>query len=340
MVALNMRRAGNLLALSLALTVPTAALSGTSAHAKRGRTPAIAALTKDGKPNVQSAACIAVDAETGEVVFAKSPNAVRAIASTGKVFVAMVARKFKLDLDAITEITKEDAEFARGGSRTRLLVGHKFRNQDLLRAMLISSDNRACTALGRAVGLTPTKLVKEVNVLAKELGLKKTKFSDPTGLNGNHSTANEMAKALAAAMKDPLLAEIMGTRDTVVRSVAKRPTAIAYRNTNRPLHSDRYQVLGGKTGFTNEAGYCLLIQAEIAGRKLNMSFMGAKEELTRFGDFGRVASWIETQASSQPAAKAGASTSAEAGASSGAKDPATVSSGTTTAASSAAKRAD
>lgn len=271
-------------------------------HAKRRRTPPIPALTKDGMPNVRSAAAIALDAKTGEIVYAKNADAVRSIASTSKIFVAMVVRRRDLDLHALTEITNEDAQYAKGGSRTRLLVGHKFRNQDLLRAMLIASDNRACTALGRATGLTPKALIKELNLLAKELGLKNTKFTDPSGLNGNTSTAREMSKALVEAMRDPFLAEIMATKDTTVRSVAKRPHTIHYRNTNRSLHSGRYEVLGGKTGFTDAAGYCLLIDVKVKGRRLRMSFLGAKEKLTRFGDFGRVASWLRSK-SAAPEAK-------------------------------------
>ena len=103
-----------------------------------------------------------------------------------------------------------------------------------------------------------------------------------------------MAKALAEAMKDPFLAELMGTRDTTIRSVASRPVAIPYRNTNRSLHSGRHEVLGGKTGFTYPAGYCLLIAAKFEGRPVDMAFLGAGEKLTRFGDFGRVATWMES----------------------------------------------
>ena len=271
------------------------------AHAKRSRTPPIPALTKEGRPNVRSAAAVAWDAESGEIVYSKNADQVRSIASTTKIFVAMVVRRHDLDLNELTEITKEDASYAKGGSRTRLVVGHKFRNQDLLRAMLISSDNRACTAVARAAGLTPKKLIKELNALAKDLGLKKTKFTDPSGLNGNTSTAREMSKALVVAMSDPFLAEIMSTKDTTVRSVAKRPHVIHYRNTNRSLHSGRYEVFGGKTGFTTAAGYCLLIDAKVDGRRLHMSFLGAKEKLTRFGDFGRVAGWLKSKSKTAPA---------------------------------------
>ncbi len=272
-----------------------ATLMGSPQHTEARRGTSIAALTKDGRPNVQSAAAIAIDAKTGELLYAKNPDKVRAIASTGKIFVAMVARRKGIDLNALTKISNVDAKFAKGGSRTRLVVGHKFRNQDLLRAMLIASDNRAPTAIGRAVGLSPNQLVKELNLLAKDLGLKKTKFTDPSGLNGNTSTAREMARALGVAMEDPFLAEIMGTKDTTIRSVARKPHAIPYRNTNRSLHTGRHDVLGGKTGFTNPAGYCLLIAARLGDRSVHMAFLGASEKLTRFGDFGRVASWMQSK---------------------------------------------
>ncbi len=283
-----MERGAILITLGVCLVLTTVA----PAQAKPSSTPPIAQLTKDGMPNVRSAAAVAWDAESGEIVFSKNADEVRSIASTTKIFVAMLVRRLDMDLNELTEITNEDAKYAKGGSRTRLVVGHKFRNQDLLRAMLISSDNRACTALGRAVGLSPKKLIRKLNAMAKNLGLKKTTFTDPSGLNGNTSTAREMSKALSVAMKDPLLAEIMSTKDTTIRSVAARSHVIHYRNTNRSLHSGRYDVLGGKTGFTTAAGYCLLIGANVGGRKLHMSFLGAKEKLTRFGDFGRVAGWL------------------------------------------------
>ncbi len=276
-----------LLGCGVLLTSPTTSL------ARRGK--AVPALTEDGRPNVQAEAAVAIDAETGKLLYAKNADTVRSIASTGKIFVAMVAMRKGIDLNALTEIREVDAKFARGGSRTRLVVGHKFRNQDLLRAMLIASDNRAPTAIGRAVGLSPSELIKELNALAKDLGLKKTRFTDPSGLNGNTSTAREMATALKAAFSDPFLAKLMGTTDVTVRSIAKKPHAIPYRNTNRSLHTQRYEVLGGKTGFTNPAGYCLLIAAKFHDRPVHMAILGASEKLTRFGDFGRVAKWLEAR---------------------------------------------
>lgn len=270
-------------ALALALVLDT---SGAQAGA------GIAPLTAEGLPNVQARAALIMDASTGGELYAKDADAVGAIASTGKIFVAMVVRRRGIDLDGATEVTRVDRDYARGGARTRLEVGYTYRNRDLLHAMLVASDNRAPTALGRAVGLAPEALIAAMNALAAELGLLRTRFTDPSGLNGNVSTAREMALAFQVALADPVLAEILGTREVAVRPVRGRGT-VHYRNTNRALHTGRYQVLGGKTGFTNEAGYCLLIAARVAGRELLMVFLGEAHKLTRYGDFERVAGWVK-----------------------------------------------
>lgn len=278
----------------ISLLLAMAAATATGSTTARARTARIAPLTTDGLPNVQAAAAVVMDAATGAEVYGKNSQEVTGIASTTKIFVAMVVRRKNIDLDGVTEITKADRDFARGGARTRLEVRHSFKNLDLLKAMLVASDNRSPTALGRAVGLDADGLVAAMNELARELGLAHTKFTDPTGLRGNVSTAREMAIAFKAALEDPLLAEIMGTQEVKVRSIHSRPLSIYYRNTNDALYSKRYQVTAGKTGFTDGAGYCLLIAAEIAGRKIIMVFLGEKEKLTRYGDFRRVADWLSS----------------------------------------------
>src|SRR5215467_1449088 len=107
----------------------------------------------DDLPEIKSHSAIVIDAKSGAEIFGKDADDVRPIASTTKIFVALAVRKHDLDLDGWTEITKEDAEHAKGGVRTRLDIGQVFRNKDLLRAMLVASDNRSPTALGRAAGL-------------------------------------------------------------------------------------------------------------------------------------------------------------------------------------------
>lgn len=248
----------------------------------------------DDLPDVKSKTAVVIDAETGVEIFGKDADEIRPIASTTKIFVAMAVRKKGLDLDGWTEITRADVNFAKGGARTRLDIRRVFRNKDLLRAMLMASDNRAPSALGRAAGMTPDGLVAAMNEVAKDLHLKRTKFTDPTGLRGNVSTAREMAIALRAALADDVLRAIMGTPHYVIEG--KWNVKVAYGSTNQPLVVKKYDVIGGKTGYTTAAGYCFVTGARFHGREVIMTFLGAREKMTRFGDFNRVASWLEAGA--------------------------------------------
>src|SRR5215831_19181224 len=242
-------------------------------------------------PSIHSRSAVVLDAATGEEIFSKDADEIRPIASTTKIFVAMAVRK-QLDLDGWTEISRVDARFASGGARTRLDIGQKFRNKDLLRAMLIASDNRAPTALGRAAGMSPDDLVAAMNAVAKQLHLKHTKFTDPTGLRGNVSTAREMAIALRAALGDDVLRAIM--RQDSAEVVSKDHYAkIHYGSTNAPLVVGKWDVIGGKTGYTHAAGYCFVTGARFEAREVVMAFLGASGKLTRFADFNRVATWLD-----------------------------------------------
>lgn len=242
-------------------------------------------------PDIQSRSAVVIDAATGDEIFSKDADEIRPIASTTKIFVALAVRK-KLDLDGWTEITKSDARYAAGGARTRLDIGQKFRNKDLLRAMLISSDNRAPTALGRAAGMSPDELVDAMNALARRLQLKRTKFTDPNGLRGNTSTAREMARALRVALDDEVLSSIM-RQDTADVVSKDRYLKIHYVSTNQPLVIGKWDITGGKTGYTKPAGYCFITGAKIENREVVMAFLGADGKLTRFDDFNRVARWLD-----------------------------------------------
>src|SRR5690606_33029431 len=93
--------------------------------------------------------------------------------------------------------------------------------------------------------------------------------------------------------RDPLLAEIARTRQVTIDAVtAPRPKRITYGNTNRLLHSDRNKILAGKTGYTDEARYCLVVASEVDGRPVCTVILGAYGELTRYGDYARLTSWL------------------------------------------------
>jgi D-alanyl-D-alanine endopeptidase (penicillin-binding protein 7) len=276
---------------TFAVALPRDAHARGHARAHERATPA---LTRDGLPNVKADSAIIVDLDTGEELFAKNADAVRPIASVGKLFLALAVRAKGLPLEGTTTIVADDKEFASGGARSRLPVGRTFNNHDLLRAMLIASDNRACTAVGRGAGLDPKGLVAAMNDVARGLGLHHTSFTDPTGLRGNVSTARELTTVLKAALADPVVADVLATPEAVVRSVdAKSPVSVEYRSTDVALRTEkRFPVLGGKTGYTDDAKYCLAIAARPGGRRVGMVFLGEEGKLTRFADFNRAAAWL------------------------------------------------
>jgi len=273
-------------------------------HARRTGAPAVAVALvlaaaapagAEPAPALASPSAVVLDAATGGELYARRADDARPIASLTKLFVAIALRRRHLDLDRWTEIDFDDARASAGGAHTLLLEGQAFRNRDLLYAMLLSSDNRVPSALARSVGLSSDELVAALGHLAEGLGLSHTRFDDATGIRGNTSTARELALALREALSDRLLARIMTTRRARVVSRSETITA-SYTSTVRPLWQDRYKILGGKTGHTDGAGYCLVISAEIAGRRVVIALLGARTSDARFDDFARLAAWIERDA--------------------------------------------
>jgi D-alanyl-D-alanine endopeptidase (penicillin-binding protein 7) len=244
-------------------------------------------------PKLDSPFAIVIDAATGAELYARNADEVRPIASMTKIFVAMALRKQRLELDKWTEITHADAVAATGGAPTRLALGQVFQNRDLLAAMLMVSDNRVPSALARSVGLSQSELLAKMRTVAKDLGLTHTKFDDATGILGNESTAREMALALRQTLRDPVMRRYMTTR--YARVISQSEDIVAdYKSTVSPLWDKRYRIRGGKTGWTEEAGYCLIISAEIGERTVVMAFLGAKHKDARYGDFAKVAEWLDS----------------------------------------------
>jgi serine-type D-Ala-D-Ala endopeptidase (penicillin-binding protein 7) len=248
------------------------------------------AATRSGLPNVQAQAALVVD-EGGRAVFAKNADKERPIASISKLAATLVVAEKGVELEGLSTINKSDVEVAKGGARSRLYEGLTLSNRDLLHSALMGSDNRAIPALGRAVKLTPAQLTTAMNAKARALGLKSTRFHEPTGLStGNVSTPREIITMLRAVMANQILAPITRRAEYDAHPVGKPP--IHYNNTNHPAARGNVQVLGGKTGYNDEARYCLVVATKIDGRNYYMAFLGDDGKMTRFGDVARVADWI------------------------------------------------
>lgn len=279
------------------------------------RSRAVPVYTRGGLPNIQAHAALILDVSAGGVpLYQKNPDEVRPIASISKLMAMLVVMERKPDLDARTTITAADARLTARGAKSRLLVGMTLTNRDLLHAALMASDNRAVLALGRAVGLAPDAFAAEMTARARALGLKKTTFGDPTGLDyRNVSTPREVIAMLQAALKQPLIAEISRTTHYVARSFTRPQGSVDYSNTDLLLRGSKHHILGGKTGYNDRAGYCFVVAARMQGkpgeaaamasgkpREVAMVFLGEEGKLTRFADFGRAAQWLVERA---PAAR-------------------------------------
>jgi D-alanyl-D-alanine endopeptidase (penicillin-binding protein 7) len=254
----------------------------------------IATYTRQGQPNIQAQSAAVVDLASGEELVMKNADEVRPIASISKLMAMLVVLDRNLEMDGETKMIDNDRVIATGGARSRLPVGLTFTNRDLIHAALMASDNRAVPALGRAVGLDPPHMVAAMNAKAAELGLKSTHFEDPVGLNSNNkSTARDLVQLLRAAMKNQTITEITQKAKYVAHPVGKPGWTIEYTNTDVIARSSRYEVITGKTGYTDLALYCLAIAVKMTtDRPVAMVFLGAVGKMTRFGDFGRVAQWL------------------------------------------------
>jgi D-alanyl-D-alanine endopeptidase (penicillin-binding protein 7) len=250
------------------------------------RVPAV----RGGLPNVQALGALVLD-ENGRELYARNPDHERPIASISKLAATLVVVDRNLEMEGLSTITRADTEVARGGARSRLLEGLTLSNRDLLHAALLGSDNRAIPALGRAVRLSPSQLAAAMTAKAKALGLVKTRFHDPTGLSiQNVSTPRETIALLRAVMRSPVLGPIIQRIEYEAHPIGKPP--ISYVNTFRPAVRSNVQVLGGKTGYNDDARYCLVLAARVDGHTCYMSFLSSEGKLTRFGDVARVADWI------------------------------------------------
>jgi D-alanyl-D-alanine endopeptidase (penicillin-binding protein 7) len=294
------------------LLAPAAATAATGGAAKRHRPKRRAArrhvflerhvaATKGGQPNVQALGALVLD-DTGHEVFARNPDRERPIASISKLAATLTVVDHGLELEGLSTITKADIEVAKGGARSRLLEGTTLSNRDLLHAALMGSDNRAIPALGRAVKLSPSQLTAAMNAKARSLGLHGTRFHDPTGLSSeNVSTPRETITMLRAVMSHPVLGPITRRSEYDAHPVGRPP--IHYINTDHPAARSNVQVLAGKTGYNDDARYCLVIATKVDGRPYFMSFLSNEGKLTRFGDVARVADWLVSR---RPRGAAGA----------------------------------
>lgn len=240
-----------------------------------------------------SSKALIVNQETGETLYAKSIDLPTPIASVTKLMTAMVMLDAHLPMDEYLAISEADVDMLKGtGSRLRL--GTELTRAELLQLALMASENRAASALGRNYPGGLTAFVAAMNAKAMMLGMIRSHFVDPTGLNSaNVSTAEDLAKMVRAAYQYPEIRQVTTTASYEVPVYGLR-NPVNFVNTNILVRNSDWLIGLSKTGFINEAGRCLVMQAEIGGQPLIIVLLDSYGKYSRIGDAQRIRKWIES----------------------------------------------
>ncbi|MBC5781618.1 peptidase S11 [Ramlibacter sp. USB13] len=244
-----------------------------------------------GPLKVSASAAYVIDQQTGEVLFGKNPESVQPIASLTKLMTGFIIAEAKLPMNEKITISDEDVDRMKFSS-SRLKVGTELTRAQALHLALMSSENRAAHALARTYPGGESAFVSAMNVKAAQLGMKQTRYVEPTGLSSaNRSSAHDLALLTAAAYDQPLLRRY--STSPGYRLGTDHGT-LQYVNSNRLVRSGSWDIGVQKTGYIREAGYTLLMQAELAGRKLIMVFLDSASKVTRMKDPEKIRQWLKS----------------------------------------------
>ncbi|HEX7113851.1 MAG TPA: D-alanyl-D-alanine endopeptidase [Steroidobacter sp.] len=243
------------------------------------------------KPDVRSSAVVVMDAADSSILYARNSTQPLPIASITKLMTALVVLESGEPLEETIEIQPEDCELEKP-VYSRLTPGTRLTREELLRLALMSSENRAAQALARAHPGGLTAFVREMNAKARELGMKTARFAEPTGLSShNVSSAKDLVKLVRAAAENPLIAQF----STEPHYTVVTPThVLEYRNTNTLVEKPDWTIQVQKTGYTNAAGRCLVMQALIEERPIVMVLLNSFGKYTRVADARRIRRWLES----------------------------------------------
>jgi len=239
---------------------------------------------------LRSASALVQDQGTGELLLQKNTDAALPIASITKLMTAMVLLDAQPDLLAPVTILEEDKDMLRH-SRSRLPVGTVLTRGETLLLALMASENRAAHALGRTYPAGLPAFVAAMNAKAASLGLATAHFEDPAGLSsGNVASARDLARIVDQAHHYALIRTCTTQEEITVQG---RTHPIQFHNTNRLLLSSRWRIGLSKTGFIDESGQCLVMQAELNQRPMLIVLLDSTGRGSRFGDADRIRQWME-----------------------------------------------
>lgn len=263
-----------------------------------------AALQRDpAQLHLASGSALLIDLQTSKVIYQSKADAVLPIASVTKLMTAMVVLDAKQSMTEDLTIDISQTPEMRGVF-SRVKLGSTLNRHDTLLIALMSSENRAAATLAHHYPGGYNAFIAAMNAKARALGMDHTHYVEPTGLSiHNVSTARDLSKLLIAARRYPMLSELSTTREKTV--AFKKPNyTLGFHNTDHLLNKSNWDIQLTKTGFTNQAGHCLVLVTSMAGRPVAMVILDAFGKYTHFADAARLRSWMETGKSAKAPAVA------------------------------------
>ncbi|MHB8139084.1 MAG: serine hydrolase [Smithellaceae bacterium] len=274
------------------LTIPVStAFSKSRMKTGTHRKPSIAKVNRAPRGLVLfSASALVMDQTSGKLLIQKQATAIVPIASITKLMTAMVILDNDRNLQGGLLIEHADMDTVRH-SHSRLPVGTFLTRRDALLLALMSSENRSAHALGRTYPGGTEACVAAMNAKARALGLFETHFEDTTGLaSGNVSSARDLVMLVDAAYQYRFIREFTTCKETTIYAGHR---TLEYRNSNQLIKNPHWDIGLSKTGYTDDAGRCLVMQAHVANRPLLIVLLDSQGRLTRVGDANRIKKWLE-----------------------------------------------
>jgi D-alanyl-D-alanine endopeptidase (penicillin-binding protein 7) len=247
------------------------------------------------KLQLASVHALVMDLDTSEVLYERNPDAVVPIASLTKMMTAMVVlddeKNAPLEEWVAVDVS-QTLEMTNVFSHVR--IASQLQRRDMLLLALMASENRAAATLAHHYSGGYLAFINAMNRKAEALGMSNTRFVEPTGLSPNNvSTPRDLARLIQASARYSLIAELSTTPKKDVYFRAPRHVR-AFYNTNPLVRNDLWSIDMSKTGYIEEAGRCLVLQAEIQKRHLAIVLLDSFGKRSHIGDAGRVRRWLET----------------------------------------------
>ncbi len=251
--------------------------------------------------SLKSSVALVIDQDSNRVLYEKNTHAILPIASITKVMTALVVLDAKLPLDEVLTITDEDVDYQKNTS-SRLKIGQRLTRQEMLLLALMSSENRAASALGRYYPGGKASFIAAMNRKARAIGMTETRYVDSNGLSSqNVSSAYDLGRIVYSAAQYPLIRSFSTNLGYSISGLNGQ--SLEFKNTNRLVKSGTWEILMQKTGYISEAGKCLIMQAKVLGRSIIMVFLDSAGSADRFNDALRIKAWLESGYNNQQSAQ-------------------------------------